>query len=113
MFTMEEFKAIALLRSSLSSTIWITKACRAGVSKALITSLKRLQGQDFPNIDDMQKRQRRQRERLNHGQGLGNDEYAVPIQAVDPDSGEGREDKVGTCPAKLTRPSSTGEPVSR
>lgn len=64
----------------------------------------------------MQKRQRRQPKRLNQGQGLGNDEYAMPIQAVDPDTGEGREDKGRHLSGKTDEAEQhrrTGEPVDQ
>ena len=41
-FTIDEFSAMALLRSSRCSTISTTKACRAGMSKALISPWKAL-----------------------------------------------------------------------
>ncbi len=44
-------------------------------------------------VDGVRKRECRQPERLQHGQRLRPDEQLVAVDAVNPDSGEGREEK--------------------
>ena len=53
-----------------------------------------------------------ERERLEHGENLRDDENTAAVHAVDPDAGDRREEKMGICPEKATIPRSRGEFVS-
>ena len=79
---------MAFGRSSRSSTISTTNACRAGVSNALIDPLHELQHDDLGHGDHVRQRQHRQRERLQHRQHLRDDENAMAVPPVDEHAGE-------------------------
>ncbi len=62
--TIEELSAIALGRSARSSIMVTTNACRAGVSKALMTPWKTWSAEDLADGDDAGEGEDRERQRL-------------------------------------------------
>ena len=63
-WTIVEFRAMALARSSRSVTISTRNACRAGMSNALISPWNRLRAMISADVDDVRQRQPGQHERL-------------------------------------------------
>ena len=72
---------MALIRSSLL-VIWMTSAWRPGISKALITPSRAGERQHVPDLHAPREGERRQREGLQHGQGLGHDDQLAAGKAV-------------------------------
>ena len=93
--TMEEFSAMALPRSCLSSTISTRKAWRPGMSKALMVPCSALSQMISVNVDVMAEGENGKREGLQHCQDLRYEQNLAAIEAIHPHSGDGREKEGG------------------
>ena len=104
MFTIDELMAMALPRSARSSTICTMNDWRPGISKALMMPCSTLK----PRIQGMVmvwlRREPGKRERLDHGEGLRPHQDLPPVEAVDPYSGKGSNQKRGNLAAEAHRP---------
>ncbi len=112
--TIDELSAMALGRSSRSSTIWTTIDCRAGMSKALMRPWKTLSARTCQTWMTPAERERREQRRLDHRQDLRDEQDAVAIPAVDEHAGERREEERGDLARRSRRRrGASAEPVSR
>ena len=93
--TIEELRAMALGRSARSSTISTTKACRAGMSNALITPCRSCRPAIVRHRDHARERESGERKRLHHREHLGDDDHPVPRVPVHDHAGDRREHEGG------------------
>ena len=90
---MDEFSAIAFPRSARSSIISITKAWRAGMSKALIMPWNSASADHPRQVQVTRERQSSHRQRLHHRQDLGDHQDAMAVPAIQPDAGDRRHEE--------------------
>jgi len=112
-FTIDELRAIALGRSARSSTISTTKACRAGVSKALTTPWKALRRRiQVTSIVRVRARPASANDcSIERTWVTQRTRYRPQRSTQTPARGASRN--VGIWPAKPTRPSTDADPVRR
>ena len=88
---MDEFKAIALPRSFLSSISVMTNAWRPGMSNAFTMPWNTLTTISHGIEMVLRQGERREDERDDHRRGLRSDQQAMTVPAVDEDAGKRRE----------------------
>ncbi len=89
--TIEELRAMAFGRSSRSSTISTTKACRAGVSKALISPCTSCSTMISPTVMMCISASTASGRRLQRREDLRDHQDAVPVPAIDQHAGHRSE----------------------